>query len=294
MGRISSKVHLATPEFPLSVSYYTPSVIRQTPHYIQSSERLQITLMYRGQVEVQVKGKVYVLGAGDIHVIRPHELFTFRTALADTRYVHLAISQQLISLPRGHFFQERFVRPLWDGELDIPGLFRTGDEGYDDLYRELSRVEAERENTPEYAAQMFAVVMAVCSRIMSCCVPVRPEEKSMNTTENIVRCCVEYINENFHRKLTLGEIAGQVHLHPNYLCAVFKKCTGISVLEHLTRRRFQRATQLLRGTSLPVNQVAEKCGFQSAAFFALKFRQRYDCTPTEYRRRFVTPTVSVD
>ena len=283
-----------TPDCPLSVSYFAPSLIREDPSFIQSSSWLEITLVQRGQVEVRTGGVERILGPGDIHILRPYDLYTFRTMTMDTRYVHMGIGRELLALPEGHFFQEGFVRPLWEGELDLPRLFRPGDEGYDDLFRELSRVSMEREGEPGYTPELFSVAVAVCTRLMSCRVPVKQAGKHVNAPEDIVRRCVDFMRENYARKFTLEELAHQVHLHPNYLCGLFKRYTGISVFEHLTRYRLRRATRLLSDTGLPVSQVAEQCGFPNASFFTLKFRQRHGCSPTEYRRRFASPAVPME
>lgn len=293
MEVVRSLVRQGTPDCPLTVFYFEPYKVRETPEYTQISARLEITLMHRGQVEVRTGGTVRILGPGDIHILRPHDLYTFRTMTMDTRYVHLQIDRELLALSEGHFFQEGFVRPLWEGRLDLPRLFRPGDEGYDDLFRTLSRVDVEQEGRPGYTAQLYSVAVSVCARLMSCCVPVDQTGKKMNTTEDIIRRCVEYMNGNFDRKLTLDEIAHQVHLHPNYLCALFKGYTGISMFEHLTRYRFRKAQRLLHSTGLPVGEIAQRCGFQSANFFTLKFRQRHGCSPTEYRRRFAGPVVPI-
>ena len=294
MEVIHRRVRQSTPDCPLYVLDYAPAYVREDPSFIQSTDRLVITLMYRGQVEVSVGGTVRILDPGDIYIIRPHDPHTFRTMTMDTRYVTLGIGRELLALPEGHFFQEGFVRPLWEGKLDLPRLFRPGDEGYDDLFRELSRVDMEQEGKPGYAAQLFSIVIAVCTRLMSCCVPAKEPRKHTNAPEDIVRRCVEYINENYARKLALEELAAHVHLHPNYLCGLFKRHTGISVFEHLNRYRLRRASRLLSNTGLPISQVAEQCGFPNASFFALKFRQRHGCSPTEYRQRFATPAIPLE
>lgn len=286
MELITSMIRPGTPDFPLSVSYFAPSAI--SAPYSQSSDTLKIVLMHSGQVEARTRGKSQNLSPGDICIIRPHDLYMLHTVTLDTRYVYLKISQALISLPAGHFFQEGFVRPLWAGELELPFLIRPGDALYDDLFRLLSQVDVQQEGSPGYTARLFSVVMSVCAALMPACAPAK---KAMNTKESIVQRCMQYMNENFARKLTLQEIADQVHLHPNYLCALFKSYTGISLFEHLTHYRFRSSAGLLRSTGLPIRQIAERCGFQSAGFFSLKFREYYGYSPSAYRKQFAPPPV---
>ena len=287
MQPITSITRNATPDFPLTVSYFAPSGIEREP-YFRSSDHLKIALIRQGQVEVRTRGASCTLSAGDICVIRPHDFFMFHTLTMDTRYVFLQIRQSLIALPEGHFFQEHFVRPLWAGMLDVPFLIRPGNETYDELFRLLDQIEVSKEGSPGYTAKLFAVVVSICTALM----PVSaPAKKPMNTKENVVQQCMEYISEHFQQKITLREIADQVHLHPNYLCALFKSYTGVSLFEHLTRYRFRMAAGLLRSTGLPVHEIAEECGFQNAGFFTMQFRRHYGSSPSAYRKQFAAPPV---
>ena len=102
----------------------------------------------------------------------------------------------------------------------------------------------------------------------------------------MVYLCLEYIKNNYTQKLTLQELAELVHLQPNYLCAVFKARTGRTIFEHITRYRCSWAAKLLRSTPLPVNQIAERCGFPSISFFTRKFTALHGWSPTAYRKQF--------
>jgi AraC-like DNA-binding protein len=47
---------------------------------------------------------------------------------------------------------------------------------------------------------------------------------------------------------------------------------------------FRLADDLLRYTSMPVSEVARRCGANTQQNLCLLFRKRYNCTPTERRR----------
>jgi AraC family transcriptional regulator len=78
----------------------------------------------------------------------------------------------------------------------------------------------------------------------------------------------------------LAEIAGLSRFH---LCRAFRESTGHPPHAWLTRLRLARARQLLRGTSLPVSEVARQCGFASPNQFATSFRRAVGATPSAYR-----------
>lgn len=294
MEAIRSFYRRETPDCPLEVSYFSPSQIEKEPNHIQSNSRMMVTLVYNGRVEIFTGGKMQILTDGDIHILPPNALYTFRTTQMGTRYVLLDFSLDLITLPQTHFFQQRFVEPLRAGLLKVPQLVKAGDELYPVLLQEMRRLDVAKEGTDAYTAELFSVVIAICTAIMPYCTTATAKELSARAREDAVFACVEYISEHYAQRLTLQTLAELVHLQPNYLCALFKERTGRTVFEHLTRFRISQTAKLLRSTVLPVNQIAERCGFTSISFFSRKFQKVIGCSPTAYRKRFAAPDITAD
>ena len=100
-----------------------------------------------------------------------------------------------------------------------------------------------------------------------------------------VKLCMRYIHNNHTEKVTLEQIANYCHLHPSYLCEVFKKYTGQSVFDYLTKVRVESAAGFLRREDLPVSKVAELSGFHSECFFYKKFKAIMGMTPKAYQKQ---------
>ena len=286
MGEVRSFYRKGTADCPVDVAYFAPSLVREVPGYSESSSRLTVTLMYAGQVEMRVSGKTHIIRGGDIFVFLPYEVYTFRTMTMDTRYVSVEIGLDMITMQPGHFFQKQFVEPLRQGLLQVPRWIRPGDGGYEGMYRALSTLDVSREGTESYTAELFAAVVGFCAALMPYCTVAEPKERAVKPNEDVIYLCLEYIKNHYSRKLTLEELAEVAHLQPNYLCTVFKARTGRSLFEHITRYRCSWAAKLLRSTKLPVNQIAERCGFPSVSFFTRKFTALHGGSPTAYRKQF--------
>ena len=288
MEKVNGFYRLAAKDFPLSVSYYAPLKIADAPYYPQASPNLCVTLMQQGQVDIYTNGKAYILGPGDIFIIPPQQLYTFRTATMDTRYIYLTIPKKLIQLPEDHFFRQEFVDPLFSSQLHIPDLVCPTDPLYPVLSAPLQVLDRQKEGTEEYRRQLFSAVMSFCIRLMAYCAPLTPKEQASNNNQNTVLACIDYIRMHYSQQITLQDVANHVHLHPNYLCALFKEHSGKTVFEYLERYRVRRAVHLLRSTNLPVSQIAERCGFNSISFFSRKFRNITGFSPSQYRRHYNT------
>ena len=95
----------------------------------------------------------------------------------------------------------------------------------------------------------------------------------------------DYMRRNFHRDISLADVAEQVGFSETYLSDRFAKVTGEHFSAHLARLRVEKACELLPGTGVPVRRIGEMVGYSNASYFSRVFRERCGVTPQEYRRQ---------
>lgn len=103
-----------------------------------------------------------------------------------------------------------------------------------------------------------------------------------------VKEALRYLDEHLHEPVSLREIADHLHLNASYFSVLFKEQTGLTFSEYLTRRRVQRAKELLTGTALSITEIAEKVGYQTSKYFVKVFRDLENMSPGQYRHSVVT------
>ena len=94
---------------------------------------------------------------------------------------------------------------------------------------------------------------------------------------------VSFIRNNYHRRLTLTEMAGTVNLSRWRLCHLFKLDTGTSPERFLTQVRLEKAKHLLETKFLTVKQVMKEVGMSDASYFTRSFKAAYGVTPAKCR-----------
>lgn len=102
----------------------------------------------------------------------------------------------------------------------------------------------------------------------------------------MIKHALAYIHSNLEKKITLEKIATCIHISRNYLCYLFKKNTGFKFCEYVNLCRINLAKELLDKTSISLDVLSYKCGFNSQSHFSTTFKKYIGISPSEYRKRF--------
>ena len=99
--------------------------------------------------------------------------------------------------------------------------------------------------------------------------------------ERLSEKIVQYISEHFD-SVTLKDIAKHFSYHPNYVSTLLHRELGRSFSEILLEQRMERAVILLKGTNLPIEEVALLLGYSNSSNFYKAFREYFKSSPREY------------
>jgi AraC-like DNA-binding protein len=94
----------------------------------------------------------------------------------------------------------------------------------------------------------------------------------------------EFLANSFDQRLRLSEAAGQASLSPFHYHRMFVRAFGETPHDFLTRRRIDRAKQLLARDECPVTEVCFAVGYESLGSFSTMFRSLVGRSPLEYRQ----------
>lgn len=91
------------------------------------------------------------------------------------------------------------------------------------------------------------------------------------------------IEDNFHLRLDLTDMAKAVNLSPWRLAHLFKTEVGISPLRYLTLIRLQKARHFLETGFLTVREIAYAVGIPNPSHFTRSFKAAYGSSPAQHR-----------
>lgn len=98
---------------------------------------------------------------------------------------------------------------------------------------------------------------------------------------------VTYCFENYHKKITLSQLAEMEHIGKNYLSQFMSKTVFMSFVKMMRFIRCYAAAHMLLTTDLPISEISHACGFSDPKYFYSTFKYLYDCTPTEHRMKYM-------
>lgn len=99
----------------------------------------------------------------------------------------------------------------------------------------------------------------------------------------LIRRARAYILANQADPIDLDKVAQAMHVSTFYFCKMFKKATGLTFTDYLSRVRVEKAKTLLLNPHLRISEVAYDVGFQSLTHFNRMFRKIVGESPTAYR-----------
>lgn len=236
-----------------------------------------------GALSYDLPGKRQRFGEGDIGFVNANVLH-LTTALGDSP----CHQQEHIFLPRlvggapNDIIEERYVTPLLQnpaaslirieaGAPSAAGLRAAMDRAFDAF--------ATREAGYELTVRscMSELWLAILSQAPA--YGGAPVDRDAHR----IRAMLQYIEAHYPEPIGLEEIAEAAQISAREASRCFKRQLNATVFEYLIDLRIDRARDLLKYGSLPITEIALRCGFSSASYFGKIFREKQRLAPREYR-----------
>lgn len=106
---------------------------------------------------------------------------------------------------------------------------------------------------------------------------------SMKNYSLLVQKVITVIDSDLTADLSLHKQAERLNLNASYLSTLFKKETGMTLTEYVSKKRIEQAAFLLVSTNLQIQSIAQNCGIYDVNYFTKMFKKYMGKTPREYR-----------
>ncbi len=121
--------------------------------------------------------------------------------------------------------------------------------------------------------------------------PKEANHNVINDYRNRINRASVFIQHNISRQLTIKEVADAANFSPFHFHRIFFAFTGETIFEYQIRTRMKKAIELLIAGSSS-NQIATETGYQTTSAFTKAFKRTFGCSPTIYKRKFLTNKIA--
>jgi AraC-like DNA-binding protein len=101
-----------------------------------------------------------------------------------------------------------------------------------------------------------------------------------------IRRARDHIDRHYQAPLNLDGLAAVAGVSKYHFARCFEATYGDTPMRYVTRRRIERAQDLLRAANLTVTEVCMLVGFSSLGSFSSRFSQLVGESPVVYRARW--------
>ncbi len=260
-GGIKCKLHPITIDIPLHLHDF-----------------YEIELIMSGRIEQTVNGVPLVTGAGD---------FVFMDLLSTQRLSApqdapsvwtLSISPAEVAPSLSQF--------LARAKFPIVGHLAPSELAH--FHRLAEELVRTMESDSPYAAERATALTVLLSSLLlengQALASPAEEPRAYHYIQQALFC----LNEDFASPLTLGEVAGRIHISPCYLSDLFSRIVGCRFVEYLTHLRLERAQDMLTSGEGTVAAIAAACGFGTVSNFTRAYRRAFGVSPSAKRREIAS------
>ncbi len=189
-----------------------------------------------------------------------------------------------LSIRYDHLFTNTALKHIFNQEKTVNVYPDTSniDVSFKNLINTLSKPKQSIEDRYHIQSELLIFLISVAKSIR------------MYSEGNLsyIKQAILYIKKNLHSKITLDEIAQSVNLSKIYLCNLFKKYTGKTVLYTVNSLRISKGLQLLRDSNIPITSIPNHIGFSSYQQMFYEFKKFLGLSPTECRNIFLSDEVN--
>ena len=266
------------------VTYIEHSSLRvwysETPWHFEnhSQSAVEIIVPLKGEVIYTVDDSTYRVQSNEVLIVPPNRIHSLTMHEGSARY--------LLLFEPDNIFGMRDMQ-LVENMLHTP-LYLTGQSEAQESIRALllQTVSCYERREFMWNSLCYSYLLQMYARLGQFNMSREQRQielRSQRIDPEIVDSARLFIDQNYMRDITLGDVSSFTGFSKCYFSRVFKQQLGLSFSEYLRRKRVSMAEELLIHSRQPIQEIAMRAGFGSVATFNRVFRDARNCTPSRYR-----------
>ena len=241
----------------------------------------EMHLILSGFADVDIAGHKHHLDHGSLLVLTPYQP-------AKCYFSPHAVTEGLLI---DRVFYDSISSTDFSGDVEIPGIpsrFNTVYQLTESQTQELSGIFCQIQKAIHYMHLYKMEMIQSMVHIFKLFISELPFKDNVLTPdfrnkENIYKIFLHLSERNFRKERHIQFYADKIGITTTYLSRVVKEISGTTVNDHLTRRVYHEACNLLKTTTKTMGEIAYELGFKDQSAFTNFFKLHAKCSPKTFR-----------
>lgn len=274
-------------DFPFQISEVVLNHKNSRPDTFHWHSYFEITYVQEGQGNYSVNGQEYMMKPGDIIIFNNVEAHGWKLMGEDMKLLVMIFSPEFVA-KKLSVFDSEYLKPFVERGSNFKNRIGSEEPVSHEIRKGIREIYAEWQQQKEgYPLMIKANILRILTMLIR---TYQDESKSgemlkeKKSAMKRLEQAISYIDHHYSEKITLDEVAAAAYMSSNYFSSYFRKVTGISFSEYVTRIRISHARELLRDTDKSVTEIAMECGFHNISNFYRLYKKQVGKPPRDEKK----------
>ena len=249
---------------------------------------LEIIYVRKGTARFHINYDFFNSKEGDIILIQPTYMHSIHP-IKNEEQITDTFSINLDNLGRSMIenFSQRYLQPIYNGHFQLTQRITKEMSGYDDIKKCLLDIFSLVNDQSLYYDMLLKARLHEFLYLLF-----KNRHVNRNYTTDTyqkyeqLKGLIDYINTHYNEQLTIDFLADYFGYSRTHFMSIFRQHTGTSCIEFILQIRLNKSCELLIQTHDSIADIATKVGFSNLSNFNRQFKQRFQLTPKQYRKKF--------
>lgn len=241
--------------------------------FLHEHDSYEILFFLEGDSRFVIEGKNYFLESGDVMIVRKHEMHrVYHNSNARYHRVVLMIKPEFFANHNCPDYEAQFA----NSQMGIGNRIKSDYVHSSGLYDAFMRL---KKYSRDYTLGNEPIVDATAMEILYLINRIgrfSPSDMQDSQVEKII----SYINNHYTEDISLETLENNFFLSKYYLCKIFRKATGLTIHDYISRKRISKVREL-REHGKSISEAAMLSGFSDYSSFYRAYKKLMGCSPKE-------------
>lgn len=262
------------------------------PLYLHWHPEVEFFYLQEGELDFFLEGQSLHLTAGDAVFVPPNLLHSASAVSSGSGiFCALVFSTELVVSPADAVRFQKYVQPVLhdNGQFGLHLSYQR--EWQREVLKDLERIFAQmkepmKNNKLDTDSDLAVegLIRVIWQSLYRHHLAALSDSSPQGKLEEQMQEAIRFIHRHFQEDISLGLLAGTVHVSEGQLCRSFKQLTGSTPFTYLKRYRIMKSCELLMYSDKKISEICSLCGFNNISYFNREFLRIMKVTPSVYRK----------